>query len=147
MKYSRYFILFIFFIFPSLMANDATVKLQNSIKNYFNNMTVEVKQAENAVEKRDIMNDKFDHLINGLKRIERMSLVSEKDRSSLRLLRKSVQEKADELNGVNGFEKVNDRDLDLFADYSRQTFEQADKTITLSLTTALLIIIIIILIA
>ena len=47
--------------------------------------------------------------------------------------------------GSNGYERVSDAQLNAFSDYVVQNMEQADKTITISLVTALLIVIIIIL--
>jgi hypothetical protein len=56
-----------------------------------------------------------------------------------------LQEKRDELAGVNGFTRVSDVQLNMFSDYVVQDMEQADQMVTISIVTLLLIIIIIIL--
>ncbi|MCB0287262.1 MAG: hypothetical protein KDE57_11445, partial [Calditrichaeota bacterium] len=57
----------------------------------------------------------------------------------------TLQDKQDELMGNNGYERVSDAQLNAFSDYVVQDMEQADKTISISLVSALLIVIIIIL--
>jgi hypothetical protein len=56
-----------------------------------------------------------------------------------------VQDKQDELAGINGYEKVSDSQLNNFSNYVVQSMEQADTTITISLVAALLIVILIVL--
>ena len=73
-------------------------------------------------------------------------LTSEQDAANLDRVKATLQEKSDELAGINGFDRVPDDQLNAFSTYVVQDMEQADKTITISLVVALLIVIIIILI-
>ena len=82
-----------------------------------------------------------------LDKISNSSLVSESDRAGIDRTRASLKEKKDELAGTNGFTRVPDARLNAFSDYVVQDMEQADRTITIGVVTALLIVIIIILIA
>ena len=70
-------------------------------------------------------------------------LVSKADRAGLDRLKAALQEKQDELAGTNGYARVADDQLNAFSDYVVQDMEQADRTITISVVTALLIVIII----
>jgi hypothetical protein len=63
----------------------------------------------------------------------------------LRSLENGISEKMNELNGSNGFNKVMDKDLDDFTDYSQDFMEQAADTVTIGVTTAILILIILLL--
>ena len=73
-------------------------------------------------------------------------LISQEDRAGIDRFKATLQEKQDELAGLKGFERVPDAQLNAFSDYVVQDMEQAaDRTITISLVTALLIVILIIL--
>jgi hypothetical protein len=67
------------------------------------------------------------------------------EKESIDDLRSRLQEKVDELNGQNGYTAVPDGQLDTFADYVQQDFEQADRVLTIGVTTALLIVLILLL--
>jgi hypothetical protein len=73
-------------------------------------------------------------------------LITDNDRADLAHLKAIVQDKQDELAGINGYEKVSDSQLNNFSNYVVQSMEQADTTITISLVAALLIVILIVLI-
>jgi hypothetical protein len=62
------------------------------------------------------------------------------------MLETKMRDRQNELNGLDGFEKVPANKLDEFATFTLQDIEQADTIITISLTTLLLIIILAILI-
>ncbi|SHG16139.1 hypothetical protein SAMN05443144_12062 [Fodinibius roseus] len=115
------------------------------IKTYINNMVQKVETAEEPGQKRAILNKSFDKMIEAFDRVESMSRIPEKDKEGIALLKTSILEKQQELNGDKGFKRVADRQLDSFANYVQQDMEQAN-TITISVTTLLLIIIILLLI-
>jgi hypothetical protein len=79
--------------------------------------------------------------------VQSSPLISKDDRVGIDRLKATLQEKQDELAGLNGYERVSDVQLNAFSDFVVQDMEQADRTITISLVAALLIVIIIILIA
>lgn len=117
----------------------------DKLKKEINEMVENVQEAETADEKRTILNRSFDNLVTAFDRVSALEQVPESDKKAIADFRNTIQEKKDELNGTDGYEKVPDTQLDEFADYVQQDIEQADRVITISLTTALLIIIIILL--
>lgn len=72
-------------------------------------------------------------------------MVPETDKEALAGFKNDLIEKKNELNGQDGFAKVPDNRLNDFAQYVQQDMEQADRVVTISLTTALLIVIILLL--
>lgn len=130
------------FIPVQAQSTDAHDKLKAEI----NNMVESVEEAETAVEKREILNTSFDNLITTFNRVQSMERVPESDKKALADFKDNIQERKDELNGTNGYEKVPDSELNDFAQFVQQDLEQADKFITISVTTALLIILILLLI-
>lgn len=135
----------------SFLVGSTTIFAQNTdpytkFKNYLNNTVQKVESADDVEEKRTILENSLTDLTEAIKKVEKMAVVSEDDKAGLAELKDSIQEKRDELNGVNGFNRVKDGQLNNYANYIMQDFEQADKRITFSVTTLLIIIIILILI-
>lgn len=122
-------------------SGDATKK----IKTYVNNIVQKVENAEGPEQKRAILSESFDDMIDTFERVESMNRISAKDKEGIALLKKNILEKKNELNGQKGYKKVADNQLNNFANYVQQDMEQAN-TITISVTTLLLIIIILLLI-
>ena len=117
---------------------------EGQIQKYFNDTVSKVKATEDASMKRDILNESFENMFKAINKIQSLGLVSEEDSKGIDLFKTSLKEKQDELKGINGFERVQDSQLNDFSNYVVQDMEQA--SITISLVAALLIIIIIILI-
>lgn len=130
----------------SVLAIPGRAPAQDRIRNYFNDAACEVKDAENPAQKREILDRSISNMLTGLRKIRSSSLVRESDLEGIDKTRESLAEKLDELKGRNGYEPVPDDRLDAFADYLVQDMEQADRAITISVTTLLLIIIILLLI-
>ena len=120
---------------------------QGKVQNYFNDAAIKVKATTDPAQKREILSTRIQDMSTALDRISNSSLVSESDRAGIDRTRASLKEKKDELAGTNGFTRVPDSRLNAFSDYVVQDMEQADRTITIGVVTALLIVIIIILIA
>lgn len=74
-----------------------------------------------------------------------MNGISAEDQQGIADIQKNITSKMDELNGRKGYDQVADAQLDDFANFMQNDFEQANSTVTLSVTTALLIILILIL--
>ena len=119
---------------------------QDNVQNYFSDAAREVKGAADPAQKRDILNAKLEAMSTALDRVGSSPLVSQADRAGMARLAAALQEKRDELAGANGYVRVPDGELNAFSDYVVQDMEQADRTITIGVVTALLIVIIIILI-
>ncbi len=131
-------------ITPSIAGN-GNVKLENKLKEYFHNTAERVHKAETSAEKREILDNSLDKLTEALNRVEKTNL-TDSDAKAVKALKNRVAEKTKELNGLEGYDKVANAQLDNFADYVQQDMEQANRYITISVTTVLLIIIILLLI-
>jgi ribosome assembly protein YihI (activator of Der GTPase) len=125
----------------------ADVNPHEKLKQHVRDVVQAVKAAPTAAEKRAILDEKLRGMIAALDRAERMATLSAQDQKGIDALRARLQEKLDELHGQNGYEAVPAGQLDAFADYVQQDFEQADRTLTISLTTALLVVILLLLLA
>jgi ribosome assembly protein YihI (activator of Der GTPase) len=123
----------------------ADINPHKKLKEHVRSMVQEVKAAPTAERKRALLDEKLRGMIDALDRAEAMANLSSSDQEGLDALRTRLQEKLDELHGQNGYEAVPANQLNSFADYVQQDFEQADNTLTISLTTALLILILIVL--
>jgi len=80
-----------------------------------------------------------------LNKVLSSGLISENDRIGIEQFKTILQEKQNELEGSNGYDRVPDAQLNAFANYVVQDMEQADTTITISVVVLLLIIILIVL--
>jgi len=118
----------------------------DDIQKYFNDTAGKVKAADDPAQKREILNKSLEKMSKALDKVQSSSLISKDDRVGIALLKSTLQEKQDELAGLNGYERVSDVQLNAFSDYVVQDMEQATQTVTISLVALLLIIIIIILV-
>lgn len=118
---------------------------EEKIQKYFSKTATEVKAATEPAQKRELLNNALQTMSKALDKVESTGLVSKEDRTDIDRLKATLQDKQDELMGNNGYERVSDAQLNAFSDYVVQDMEQADKTISISLVSALLIVIIIIL--
>lgn len=126
----------------------AAAQTQNAVdmfKNHVNTVVQKVEKAEQPARKRALLNRSFDKLLTSFDRVESMQALSGADQSALNKLRANITEKKNELNGLAGFKRVPDSQLNNFANFVQQDLEQADSTITISVTVLLLIIIILLL--
>ncbi|HAC16533.1 MAG TPA: hypothetical protein DCE78_11405 [Bacteroidetes bacterium] len=116
-----------------------------TLKQHFNQTVQAVHEADNAVEKRAILNESFNKMISAIDRIETMASLTEEDSNMLNSYKDGLTEKLSELNGLDGFNEISDEDLDDFSSFSQDYLEQADRTVTIGITTVLLILIILLL--
>lgn len=122
-----------------------SINLTETFKKSFNETVQDVRKTEDATEKRALLNDSFSKMIKVIERIESEAKLSADESAWIGGYKSEIQEKKRELNGVDGFNRVMDKDLNNFSDYSQHYIEQADRTITIGLTAVLLIILILIL--
>ncbi len=123
------------------MAAAQSTNITETFKKHFNETVQQVQQTESADEKRMILNESFTKMIVAIDRIESLANLSEDERALLSSYKNDLSEKQNELNGLDGFEQVEDADLDDFSSFSQDYLEQAYRTITIGVTTAVLIII------
>ena len=122
-------------------SNDA----MTMFKNHINTVVKKVEKAEKPAKKRALLNNSFDKLLSSFNRVEKMRMLSSSDQAALNKLKGNITEKKNELNGMKGFKRVPNNQLNNFANFVQQDLEQADQTVTISVTVLLLIIIIILL--
>ncbi len=136
----------LFCIQPST-AHATDVDLMARFKAFVNEMVTEVKATDDPEEKRAILVSSLERMNQAADIVARMPRMSDDDLAAIAVFKSDINDKLDELNGKNGYERVADSDLDEYADYLQQDLEQAQRiVISLSLT-ALILILIIILIA
>lgn len=146
MRTIRLFTTSIFLLFAvQSMAVAQSTNITETFKKHFNETVQQVQQTENSDEKRMILNDSFTKIIIAIDRIESRANLTEDQIAQLHSYKQGIAEKQNELNGLDGFDEVLDEDLDDFSEYSQQFIEQANRTITIGVTTALLILIILLL--
>jgi len=119
---------------------------QDRVHNYFNDTALKVKATESPAQKREILSKDLGDMTKAIDKVKSAPLTSEEDDINLDRIKATLQEKSDELAGINGFDRVPDDQLNAFSTYIVQDMEQADQTITISLVVLLLIIIIVILV-
>lgn len=139
-------ILAVLLVQTAFAGSNERVNLENKFKQYFSEMSQNVQKAETASEKRDIINEALTRTDKALEKVQTMPEFPKEDAAAIASLRKDLRDKYDELNGLNGFSRVSDQNLNSFANYIQQDIEQADTWVTISLTTILLLIIILILV-
>jgi hypothetical protein len=118
---------------------------KNDIQKYFNDTACKVKATTDPIQKREILDKSLQTMSKALDKVQSLPLISKEDRAGIDRFKAALQEKQDELTGINGYERVSDAQLNAFSDYVVQDMEQAAQTVTISLVSVLLIIIILIL--
>lgn len=117
---------------------------EGELQKYFNKTAAKVKATEDASAKREILNESFKNMLKVLNKVQNSGMISEEESMGVSNFKTTIKEKQDELNGINGFERVADSQLNDFADYTVQDIEQA--SITISLVALILIAILLVLI-
>jgi hypothetical protein len=127
------------------MAVAQASNITETFKKHFNETVQQVHETKSADEKRQILDESFSKMITALDKIESRANLTEDETAMLISYRNDISEKQSELNGADGFDDVQDEDLDDFSNFSQDFMEQADRTVTIGVTTALLILIILLL--
>lgn len=128
------------------MAFAQTTNVTETFKKHFNETVQQVHQSESADDKRVILNDSFSKMLTAIDRIDSVADLSEDEIAQLHSYKLGIVEKQNELNGLDGFDEILDEDLDDFSDYSQQFIEQANRTITIGVSTLVLILLILLII-
>lgn len=129
------------FAFVQLGAAQDRTEFQKQL----NDLAVRVKQTQDPVQKRAMLDDEFRVLTQAVNTAAGTPFATDADRAALKAFGRTISEKRDELNGTHGFARVADRDLNNFADYSVQSLEQADQWVYISTGTILIILLIVLL--
>lgn len=122
-----------------------SANVTETFKKHFNETVDKVQDTDNADEKRAILNESFNKMLTVIDKIESRASLTEDESADLNSYKLDLTEKLNELNGLDGFDEIVDEDLDDFSDYAQDAMEQANRTVTIGVTTALLILIILLL--
>ncbi|MEX0608926.1 MAG: hypothetical protein WD016_04815 [Balneolaceae bacterium] len=117
----------------------------DKLKKYINDVVQKVEEAENAEEKRALLNTSFDKLITTFEKVEKMKGFSEEEIAQIGVLKSVITDRKDELNGDNGFAKVENNQLNNYANFVQQNMEQAQNYITISAGLAVVIVLLLLL--
>jgi len=132
----------IFMMFVLAIPVNADAK--DELKQYFNSIASKVKATENADEKRKILNESFQSLSNALDKVLSSGLLSADDLVGIESFKATLQEKQNELEGSNGYERVPDTQLNAFADYVVQDMEQASALWTILVVVLIVLLVLLI---
>ncbi|MFO7445475.1 MAG: hypothetical protein R6W90_03875 [Ignavibacteriaceae bacterium] len=135
----KYFLILPLLFITTTIAADS----KEEFKKYLNEAAQEVKNTDDPSEKREILDNLFHKLLEAADYAESWPFISEEEKKGIAVLKEMTEEKHNELNGYNGFNKVADADLNRFADYTVQELEQAAEYVTISVLTLVLIIIVV----
>jgi hypothetical protein len=114
------------------------------LKKHINSVVEKVEEAQEPVQKRTILDGSLEEMIEAIDKVSEKNSVSDSDKKGLAVFKENLEDRRNELNGLNGFKKVPANQLNHYANFIQQDMEQADA-VTISVTTALLIIIILLL--
>ena len=119
-----------------------SVNITESFKKHFNETVQAVHETDNAEKKRVILNESLHKMISTLDRIESLVSLTGDESARLLSLKFDLTEKLNELNGLDGYDQIVDQDLNDFSNFTQDMMEQANRTVTIGASTALLILII-----
>lgn len=125
-------------------ASAQQTKAADMFKNHVNKVVQKVKKAKRPQKKRKIMNHSFDKMLKAFDKVGKINMLSKSDQAAINRLSNNIEQKKYELNGMHGFKRVSNSQLNNFANYVQQDIEQAN-TVTISITVLLLVIILIVL--
>lgn len=136
----------VLFVFAMQTATFAqSTDITETFKKHFNETVQAVHDTEDSDEKRAILNESFNKMLTAIDRIESRASLTEDEIASLNTYKLDLTEKQNELNGLDGFDEIVDEDLDDFSNFSQDFIEQANRTVTIGVGTALIIILILLL--
>lgn len=120
--------------------------VEEQYKAALSRLTQDVRQAQSPKEKREILQHFINGMQDGLRKAENLESIQESDRQTLHSVAGKFQAYQAELDGMNGFSRVADAELDAFAGYVQQGMEQAPMGGGVYLSGTALIVILLLLI-
>ncbi len=120
--------------------------VEEQYKAALSRLTQDVRQAQSPTEKREILQHFINGMQDGLQKAENLESIQEADRQTLQSVAVRFHAYKAELDGMNGYARVADADLDAFAGYVQQGMEQAPMGGGIYLSGTALIIILLLLI-
>ena len=120
--------------------------VEEQYKAALSRLTQNVSQAQSPMEKREILQGFIDGMQDGLRKADALESLQDSDREALRSVAGKFSAYKAELDGMNGYTRVADADLDAFAGYIQQGMEQAPVGGGIYLSGTAIIIILLVLI-
>ena len=127
-------------------AAPGSAMLEEQYKAALSRLTQDVHQADDPAAKREILNRFIDGMRDGLRKAENLESVQDADRQSLKSMAGRFYAYKAELEGLDGFTRVADGDLNAFAGYVQQGMEQAPMSGGIYLSGTVLIVMLLLLI-
>lgn len=127
-------------------AAPGSAMLEEQYKAALSRLTQDVLQAPDPAAKREILTRFIDGMQDGLIKAENLESIQENDRQTLKSVAGRFHAYKAELEGLDGFARVADGDLNAFAGYVQQGMEQAPMGGGVYLSGTALIIILLLLI-
>ena len=118
---------------------------KDELQKYFSDVASNVKATDDPAEKRAILNQSFQTMSKALDLVRSSPSIAKDEAVGLDRFKAALQEKQDELAGINGFVRVPDAQLNAFSNFVVQDMEQASPVITISVVTLILIILLVVL--
>jgi hypothetical protein len=106
-------------------ASAGSALVEEQYKAALSRLTQDVRQATGPAEKREILKHFIDGMQDGLQKAQTLESLQESDRETLRSVAGRFYAYNAELEGLNGYARVADGDLNNFAAYVQQGMEQA----------------------
>ena len=120
---------------------------QNSeaLRQKFSDLVLSAKTEQTPEAKREKLDGALHRMSDALEAATQSPLATSREKASLGAFQKAVNEKRDELQGRNGYTRVADQDLNAFAEYTVQDFEQAGEWVYISTVGLVLIVLLLVL--
>ena len=129
-------------------ADTGSNAVQERFKTAVNSMVQQVQAANNPADKREIIGQFLHRMDQSVATVKFLEPLSQKDNQALAAVQNKIRIQCNELNGLNGSDKISDGSLNAYAKYIQQDMEQADtywtgNGIYISVGTLILILILI----
>ncbi len=115
------------------------------LRQRFSDLVLSAKNEPTAQAKRERINNVLQRMSEAVAVAEQSPAATNRDKASLEAFRHAVNEKRDQLQGLNGYTRVADKDLNAFAEYTVQDFEQAGEWVYISTLGLVLIVVLLVL--
>lgn len=113
-------------VIPLHAQSSSAPVLSELFKSTLNTMVIEVKQASEPSKKREILGDYISGMDQGLAKIVENPSITASDRIAIKELSSRFHLTYVQFNALEGAPAIADKDLDAYAKFLQQQWEQAD---------------------
>ncbi|HEX9007125.1 MAG TPA: hypothetical protein VF889_07515 [Bacteroidota bacterium] len=115
------------------------------LRQRFSELVLSAKDEPTPQAKRERIENVLQRMSEAVAVAEQSPAATNHDKASLEAFRHAVNEKQDQLQGRNGYTRVQDKDLNAFAEYTVQDFEQAGEWVYISTLGLVLLVVLLVL--